>query len=208
MMPVATRPGHVNSLATPHTGHAPYQPSRTPRLTALERTRHHRGGGNDLWPRTVLARKLTTMGFLRHGGTSATSCSLTLHIRTEPKQTVKLSSSSPQVWLCSIGVDLRAPRWRAGHVQRHNLHALSCIQMRKGENGAAIRYPDTGRYVAPIPFCAERRGPPRTPSRVDIVVLVCSSTSPAAKKRPMPPSILGCLHCFILSSGRKRGICA
>ena len=94
----------------------------------------------------------------------------------------------------------------------HNLHALSCIQMRKGENGAAIRYPCTvsgyRRYVAPIPFCAERRGPPRTPSRVDIVVLVCSSTSPAAKKRPMPPSILGCLHCFILSSGRKRGICA
>ena len=79
---------------------------------ALVRSPHLRGlataQGNfyDLWPRTV-ARKLTTMGFLRHWGDVVFVN--TIH-PNRAQRTVKLSSSSPQVWLCSVGVNEGSPQ--------------------------------------------------------------------------------------------------
>ena len=61
---------HVNSLATPY--HMPIFDAlalvRSPHLRGLASAHTPlRGDFHDLWPRTV-ARKLTTMGFLRHWG--------------------------------------------------------------------------------------------------------------------------------------------
>ena len=60
-----------------------------------------RGDFHDLWPRTM-ARTLTTMGFLRHWGDVVFVN--TIH-PNRAQRTVNLSSSSPQVWLCSVGVN-------------------------------------------------------------------------------------------------------
>ncbi len=69
--------------------------------------------------------------------------------------------------------------------------------------------------IPPPLICLQRqqemRGMPIALVTLEVVRVVrslCSSTSPAALKRPMPPSLRGCLHCFILSSGRKRGTSA
>jgi hypothetical protein len=68
---------------------------RSPHLRGLATAQ---GNFHDLWPRTV-ARKLTTMGFLRHWGDVVFVN--TIH-PNRAQRTVKLSSSSPQVWLCSV----------------------------------------------------------------------------------------------------------
>ena len=84
MMPHGRHVNHdVNSLATPY--HMPMFDAlalvRSPHLIGLATAQ---GDFHDLWPRTV-ARKLTSMGFLRHWGDVG---SLTLHvyIRTEPNE--------------------------------------------------------------------------------------------------------------------------
>ena len=91
------------SLATPY--HMPIFDAND--ALALVRSPHLRGLAaaqgdfHDLWPRTA-ARDLTTMGFLRHWGDVVFVN--TLH-PNRAQRTVKLSSSSPQVWLCSVGVN-------------------------------------------------------------------------------------------------------
>ena len=96
---------HVNSLATPY--HMPIFDAlalvRSPHLRGLATAQ---GNFHDLWPRTV-ARKLTTMGFLRHWGDVVFVN--TIH-PNRAQRTVKLSSSSPQVWLCSVGVNEGSPQ--------------------------------------------------------------------------------------------------
>ena len=96
---------HVNSLATPY--HMPIFDAlalvRSPHLRGLATAQ---GDFHDLWPRTV-ARKLTTMGFLRHWGDVVFVN--TIH-PNRAQRTVKLSSSSPQVWLCSVGVNEGSPQ--------------------------------------------------------------------------------------------------
>ena len=96
---------HVNSLATPY--HMPIFDAlalvRSPHLRGLAAAQ---GDFHDLWPRTA-ARDLTTMGFLRHWGDVVFVN--TIH-PNRAQRTVKLSSSSPQVWLCSVGVNEGSPQ--------------------------------------------------------------------------------------------------